>query len=89
MNSAFLYVFGIWNVFVFVLYGIDKYKAVKNRWRISEKFLLTCAFFMGSLGAAFGMGIFRHKTRKPLFKIGIPVAIFINCAVVVLIFRGI
>ncbi len=89
MNPAFLYVFGIWNTFVFVLYGIDKYKAVKNRWRISEKLLLTCAFLMGSFGAVFGMKIFRHKTRKPLFRIGIPFAIFINCAVIVLIFRGI
>ena len=89
MNPTILYMFGIWNIFVFILYGIDKYRAVKNKWRISEKMLLTCAFLMGSIGAAFGMEIFRHKTQKPLFKIGIPFAICVNCAVIVLIFRGI
>ena len=41
----------IWNVIVFLTYGIDKLKAIKNGWRISEKALLMLAFCMGGVGA--------------------------------------
>lgn len=83
---SLVWILGAWNIFVFVLYGIDKYRAVQNKWRISENVLLSCAILMGSLGAALGMKLFRHKTKKPLFKIGIPVAFFINCTILYVVF---
>lgn len=65
------------NIIVALIYGLDKYKAIKNKSRISENFLLTIALF-GSIGALLGMQIFHHKTKKLKFKILIPLFIFID-----------
>ena len=81
MIPVLVWILFIWNTIVFALYGIDKYKAVKNKWRISEKALILSAFFMGALGAIFGMELFRHKTKKLLFRLGVPFALVLNCVV--------
>ena len=54
------------NLIVFVMYGIDKRKAIKQRWRIPEATLLGASVF-GVFGALAGMKVFRHKTKKPKF----------------------
>ena len=64
------------NILTFFIYGLDKHKARKNKWRIPEKQLFFLAFIGGSIGAEAGMLCFRHKTKHPLFMIGIP-AIFL------------
>ena len=46
----------------FVMYGIDKRKATKGRWRIPEKVLLLSSFIGGAFGGFAGMKIFHHKT---------------------------
>ena len=51
------------NLLAFALYGIDKWKARHNRWRIPESTLLLFAACGGSVGALLGMYLFRHKTR--------------------------
>lgn len=61
------------NVITFAVFGIDKLKAVKDKWRVPEKVLFLLALLGGSLGAIIGMYSFRHKTKKIAFKIGIPV----------------
>lgn len=71
-----------WNVITFLMMGLDKMKAKADRRRISEKTLLTSAFVMGGIGIAAGAAIFHHKTRKILFKIGIPLALIVNAAVI-------
>lgn len=71
----------IMNLFTLLAYGNDKHRARKNRWRISEKTLIILALAGGSAGAWLGMQLFRHKTQKPLFKIGIP-CIFMLQAVI-------
>lgn len=53
-------------------FGLDKYKAVHNKWRIRESSLFLIAILGGSLGCIAGMYLFRHKTRHRLFTIGIP-----------------
>ncbi len=63
------YYFIIINILSFILYGIDKFKAIINKRRISEKFLLLLAVFGGSIGSLLGMIIFRHKTQKIYFFI--------------------
>lgn len=63
----FLPIYIIANLFVFALYGIDKYKAVHNKWRISEKALLLTSFAFAAPGALLGMKIFHHKTHKWYF----------------------
>ncbi len=60
------------NVVTFLVYGIDKNKAKKSQWRISESTLLLLAAVGGSLGAWIGMNVWHHKTRHNVFRFGIP-----------------
>ena len=70
------------NITSFLLYGIDKYKAKKGRWRISEATLLTMAAIGGSIGAWAGMRLWHHKTMHKKFKYGIPIIIILQVALV-------
>lgn len=47
MVIAFLSLLLTWNLVVLVMYGVDKRKAIKGNWRISEKTLLLSALFWG------------------------------------------
>ena len=58
----------IWNVMVFLIYGIDKSKARRRAWRIPEKILLILAFTCGGFGAWLAGIIFHHKTRNGILK---------------------
>jgi len=60
------------NLYAFIIYTSDKNSAIRKKWRTSEKYLLGLAIMGGSLGAYLSMKIFRHKTRKSMFAIGIP-----------------
>lgn len=71
------------NIVSFFLYGIDKYKAKKGRWRISEATLLMMAVIGGSIGAWIGMRLWHHKTMHKKFKYGIPVIIILQVALMV------
>ncbi len=73
-------IIAVWNLVVFLLYGIDKLKAIRNSWRISEKTLLVSAFLLGGVGAFFGMRIWRHKTQHTSFKVLVPLAAVITIA---------
>ncbi len=64
----FIYYFFI-NLFLFLAMGIDKYKAIKNKWRIQESSLFLISFMGGFIGLALGMRTFRHKIRKNKFYI--------------------
>lgn len=68
----------ILNIGTFILYGIDKRRAVKRRWRISEKTLLGAAMFGGGLGALSGMCLFHHKTKHWKFRILVPLFIVLH-----------
>ena len=72
----------LWNVITFAMYGLDKQKAKKNKWRISEAALIACAFLMGGSGALLGMKMFRHKTQHLKFKLLVPLAVIVNIAIV-------
>ena len=71
------------NIATFLLYGIDKYKAKKNKWRISEATLLLMAVIGGSIGAWIGMRLWHHKTMHKKFKYGIPLIIIMQIALAV------
>ena len=68
------------NAVAFIMYGIDKYKAKKAKWRISEATLLLLAVLGGSLGAWMGMKVWHHKTMHKKFKYGIPAILLIQIA---------
>lgn len=66
------------NIATFAIYGLDKYKAKKRQWRISERNLLLLAFVGGAVGAYLGMKTFRHKTLHPQFRYGVPACIALH-----------
>lgn len=66
------------NILAFVLFGLDKFKARRGFWRISEKELMLVALCGGSIGALFGMRLFRHKTKHKLFTIGVPLILLVQ-----------
>lgn len=69
----------------FVMFGLDKLYAVRNRWRIQETVLLLFSFFGGAFGALCGMKIFRHKTRHPKFIICVPLFLVLHIAIEVVL----
>ena len=68
------------NAVAFIMYGIDKYKAKKAKWRISEATLLLLAVLGGSIGAWMGMKVWHHKTMHKKFKYGIPAILLMQIA---------
>ena len=68
------------NAVAFIIYGIDKYKVKKAKWRISEATLLLLAILGGSIGAWMGMKVWHHKTMHKKFKYGIPAILLIQIA---------
>lgn len=83
-NLIIIYFFTI-NLFTFLIMGIDKYKAIKNKWRIKEKTIFLMSLVGGSIGTYMGMKRFRHKTKKKIFTIGIPIIILINIVCIILL----
>lgn len=73
------------NGMTFFAYGIDKWKARKNRWRIRESTLLWLSVFGGSIGAWLGMKAWHHKTQHNKFKYGIPAILLMHCALAVFV----
>lgn len=71
------------NIVAFIAFGVDKYKAKRDKWRIPESTLLTMAVLGGSIGALAGMRFWRHKTLHDKFRIGIPVIIVLQIVAVV------
>lgn len=84
--SVLIYYLAALNIITFFIYGIDKHKAKKNKWRISEAFLLALALLGGSVGAWLGMKVWHHKTMHKKFQLGVPL-IFILQVCLWLYFR--
>ena len=66
------------NISAFIIFGIDKRRAIKKRWRIAESTLFLLALIGGSIGAGAGMYIFHHKTKHLRFVIGIPLIFIVQ-----------
>ena len=60
------------NLIAFVLYGIDKKRAIRNEYRISERVLLWMARLGGGIGCWLGIKMFRHKTKRTKFMVVVP-----------------
>ena len=74
VNIILIYVV-IVNLLAFILFGVDKWRARNNAWRISEATLFLIALIGGSIGAKIGMHVWHHKTQHLSFVIGIPMII--------------
>ncbi len=73
-----LILFLLFNIITFFTYGIDKYKAIRDKWRVPESTLIILALVGGSVGALLGMKVFRHKTKHPKFYIGVPLILVLQ-----------
>ncbi len=77
----------IWNLVVFLVYGLDKGKARKGSYRISEKTLLMMTYVGGGLGAWAGGTHFRHKTQKKYFQLAWAVGVLIDALLIYWIWK--
>lgn len=73
------------NILTLIMYGIDKLKAVRNEWRLSEATLLLPAILGGAYGALVGMFFFRHKIRKAKFVVLIPLFAIAHTIIIYLV----
>ena len=91
-----LFYLAVINVVTFFMYGIDKWKAKKSKWRIRETALLGLAVLGGSIGAWLGMKVWHHKTQHKggnrdidnivggyQFRFGVPAIIIIQLSIIV------
>lgn len=69
-----------WSILDYILMGVDKWKAKRERWRVPEKTFFLVAILGGSLGAILGMYAFHHKTRHWYFKWGLPAILLAQIA---------
>ena len=69
------------NIFAFFLYGIDKWKARHDKWRVTEARLLSISLLGGSLGAFLGMKVWHHKTQQNKFRFGLPLILILHLAI--------
>ena len=76
------------NLLTFVTYGVDKWKARHNRWRVREAALLLLAALGGSIGALLAMRVFRHKTQHKKFRYGVPALLLVQLAIVCVFIWG-
>lgn len=74
------------NVITFFLYGIDKLRAKRSKWRISEATLIWLSVVGGSVGALLGMTIWHHKTQHTKFRFGLPFILLVQITLVLLIY---
>ena len=88
LDSALLHIALIYlvviNVVTFFIYGIDKWKAKKSKWRIPETTLLGLAVIGGSVGAWLGMKVWHHKTLHKKFEYGVPLILIAQIALIFL-----
>ena len=71
------------NLAGFLLMGVDKRRARRGAWRVSEKALFLPAVLGGSVGCILGMRVFHHKTRHWYFKIGLPLILILQIAAII------
>ena len=81
IHIALIYCTAI-NVVTFFLYGIDKWKAKRLKWRVSEAALIWMAVLGGSIGAWLGMKVWHHKTQHAKFKYGLPLILLMQIVTV-------
>ena len=89
MEKELLRLFGVYllavNLTAFAVMGMDKRRAKRGTWRISEKALFLPAVLGGALGGTLGMRFFRHKTRHWYFRWGFPLLLLLQLAVLAIL----
>ena len=86
LHVVFIYL-AVINVVTFFMYGIDKWKAKKSKWRIRETALLGLAVLGGSIGAWLGMKVWLHKTQHKKFRYGVPLILIIQITLLIFTYK--
>ena len=86
LHVVFIYL-AVINVVTFFMYGIDKWKAKKSKWRIRETALLGLAVLGGSIGAWLGMKVWHHKTQHKKFRYGVPLILIIQITLLIFTYK--
>ena len=87
MTQTIVYYLIALNIVTFFVYGIDKWKAKRSKWRIREAALLGLAVLGGSIGALLGMKVWHHKTMHKKFKYGLPLILLAQIALIYVIIQ--
>ena len=87
MEKIFIIYIVLINIITFSVFGIDKLKAIKNKWRTPESVLLGLSLMGGSAGGILGMYIFRHKTKKLVFRLAVPFFLILHIVLIYLILK--
>ena len=74
------------NILGFLIMGLDKWKAKNGKWRIPENTLLLFKILGGGIGTISGMYIFRHKTKKAKFTVGMPAILVLEIALFIYLY---
>lgn len=74
------------NFLGFIIMGIDKLKAKRGSRRVPENTLFMFTILGGGVGTILGMYIFRHKTKKKKFTVGMPIILIIEVLLFILYF---
>ena len=82
MRMMLIYYLLAVNVLTFIVYGVDKWKARRGRWRVPEATLMGLAALGSSVGAWLAMQLFRHKTQEKKFRYGVPALFMLQVAAV-------
>jgi len=82
-----LLIWAIFNIYTFILMGMDKQKAKKGKRRTPEAVFFQYALWGGSLGVVLGMFVWRHKTKKASFKWRVYGSLAFHVLIVVFLLR--
>lgn len=86
MDAVTIYFLAI-NIVLFVVMGVDKYKAIRRRWRIPEATLFILALVGGACGGTVGMYSFRHKTKHWYFAVFFPLLALAQLALYFFVYK--
>lgn len=91
MEQAMIYlitgVLVVMNLIGFIQMGLDKYRAVRSRWRIPERILIGTALLGGGIGSFLGMYAFRHKTKHLRFFVLLPFAALMDILLILKMYK--
>ena len=86
-QALYVWIF-LMSLITFVAFGVDKKRAVRNQYRISEKALITISLIGGGIGGWLGMRVFHHKTRHWYFLYGMPLIFVLQIALIIFLIKG-
>lgn len=84
IKNILIYVL-IVNLIGFYMMWSDKRKAKWGKWRIPEQTFFVVTALGGGIGTIAGMYMFRHKTRKFKFIVGLPMIVILEIILIILI----